>query len=273
MRALLRFLIKYHVFLLFIILEVIAFTLLFNRNYYQRSKFISYAEKVSGNYYSKVFKWREYFSLKEENERLASENVYLKNKLQAYQDSDESLYFGVTDTIYKQHYYYLDAKIINNSINKQHNFITLNKGSNLGIEPEMAVVSEKGIVGVVTTVSENFSTVISLLHTDLRVSAKLKKNNYFGSLSWDGSDYSKVILTEIPYHVDVSKGDTIISSGYSTIFPEGELIGFVDEFVVKDGNFYTITVKLSNDFKSLIFVKVISNLKKNEQLNLEMKND
>lgn len=273
MRALLRFLIKYHVFLLFILLEVSAFTFLFSRNYYQKSKFVSFTERLSGNYYVKVFKWREYFSLAEENERLSSENIYLKNKLQAYQDSDATLYFGVTDTIYKQHYYYLGAKIINNSINKQHNFIILNKGANLGIEREMAVVSNNGIVGVVSSVSENFATVISLLHTDLRISAKLKKNDYFGSLSWDGRDYTKVVLTEIPYHVDVAKGDTIITSGYSTIFPEGELIGFVDDFVVKDGNFYTITVRLSNDFKNLTFVKVISNLKKNEQLILEQEND
>ena len=139
--------------------------------------------------------------------------------------------------------------------------------------PEMSVVSENGIMGVSTNGLENFATVISLLNTDLKISAKLKKNDYFGSLSWDGKSISKVKLTEIPYHVDVRKGDTIITSGYSTIFPEGDIIGVVDEFEVKDGNFYTITVKLSNDFKKLSFVKVISNLKKDEQVNLENSND
>jgi len=273
MQKLLRLLIKNHVLLLFLLLEVIAFSLLFNKSFYQRSKFVGFAEQVQGGYYSQVHFWGEYFSLREQNERLAQENTYLRNKLQAYNDYDAALFFGVTDTLYRQHYYYLSAKVINNSVNKQHNFITLNKGSEMGVEPEMAVISNNGVVGVVSNVSRKFSTVISLLNTDLNISAKFKKNNYFGSLSWDGVNYDRAVLSEIPYHVDVAVGDTIITSGYSTIFPEGELLGTVKKFEVKDGNFYSIVVDLSTDFKNINFVKVVSNLKKEEQVNIESTHD
>jgi len=114
-----------------------------------------------------------------------------------------------------------------------------------------------------------FSTVISLLNTNLRVSAKIKKNNAFGSLSWDGVDHQEAVLYEIPYHIDISKGDTIITSGFSTIYPEGILIGTIKNFEVEGGNFYVIRVKLSTDFKRLTYVNVVSNLRKGEQIELE----
>ena len=133
----------------------------------------------------------------------------------------------------------------------------------------MAVVSPNGIVGVVNGVSKRFSTVMSLLNTDLHISAKIKKNNYFGSLSWDGKNYREAILYEIPHHVPVSKGDTIITSGFSTIYPEGVLIGTIKDFEVKGGNFYEITVRLSTDFKNLTYVNLVSNLRKEEQIELE----
>jgi len=176
---------------------------------------------------------------------------------------------GQSDTLHQQHYFYTSAKVINQTVNKQHNFLTLNKGSNVGIRPEMGVISADGVIGIVVNVSKKFSTVISLLNLDFRVSAKLAKNNYFGSLHWDGKDYRKVKLDEIPYHIDVNRGDTVITSGYSSIFPEGIVIGTVSNSEVKGGNFYEIEVDLSVDFKSLAFVDVISNLHREEQKVLE----
>ena len=137
------------------------------------------------------------------------------------------------------------------------------------MKPGMAVVSSDGVVGVIFNVSRHYATVISLLNTRLNISAKFKKNDYFGALQWDGKSYQKAILNEIPHHVEINVGDSIITSGYSTIFPEGIQIGTVQDFVVKGGNFYEISVILSTDFKKLRFVNVISNLKKKDQLDLE----
>ena len=138
------------------------------------------------------------------------------------------------------------------------------------VEKEMGVVSPHGIVGIVKNVSKNYCSVISILNSSLKISAKIKKNQYFGSLSWSGIHYNQAILSEIPSHVKLDIGDTIITSGYSTIFPEGEIIGVITEFEQKKGgDFYEITVQLSTNFKNLSYVHIIGNLLKEEQLQLE----
>ena len=133
----------------------------------------------------------------------------------------------------------------------------------------MAVISTNGVVGVIYDVSRFYSTVISLLNTNMKISSKLLKNDYFGSLEWDGKNYRHAILNEIPYHVKVERGDTVVTSGYSAIFPEGVMIGTIEDFKIKGGNFYEINIALSTDFKHLTFVSVVSNLKKEGQKNLE----
>jgi rod shape-determining protein MreC len=201
---------------------------------------------------------------------LNRENARLKNLLaESFKETIDSS-FIYNDSLYQQQYIYRTAKIINNSVNKQLNYITLNKGSLHGIEPEMAVVSVDGVVGVVKSVSNNYSTVISLLNNRLKVSAKFKKNDYFGSLSWDGVDYRKAKLYDIPFHVKVSVGDTIVTSSYSAVFPEGIVMGTVDEVIPSSGgNFQEIKVLLSNDFRSLSYVKVVGDLLKEERIILE----
>jgi len=273
MRNLIRFILTYHFFILFLIFEALALTLLFNYNHFQRAKFINSSQRVTGLVYAKIDVLNEYLSLKETNQQLAIENAKLNNILQRAYRSDEIFFYRETDTTHRQQYWYTSARIINNSINKQHNFLTLNKGSEDGIRPEMAVVAPNGIVGVVNGVSKNFSTVMSLLNTNLRVSVKVKKNNAFGSLSWDGINHREAILNEIPYHIDIAEGDTIITSGFSTIYPEGILIGVIKDFEVKGGNFYVIRVQLSTDFKRLTYVSVVRNLKRDEQLELEKRSE
>lgn len=269
MRSLIRFILTYHFLLLFLILETLSLTLLFQYNPFQKAKFVSSSQRITGFVYSRIDQMNEYLSLRETNRQLAMENEKLNNILQRAYRSDEIFFYGEYDSVYQQHYFYTSARIINNSVNKQHNYLTLNKGSDAGIRPEMAVVAPDGIVGVVNGVSKRFSTVISLLNTDLRVSAKIKKNDAFGSLSWDGKSYREALLDEIPHHVTISTGDTIITSGFSTIYPEGIVIGTIKDFEVKGANFYTITVQLSTDFKSLTYVSVVSNLRKEEQEELE----
>jgi len=269
MRSLIRFILTYHFLLLFLILETLSLTLLFQYNPFQKAKFVNSSQRITGFVYSKIDLLNEYLSLRQMNRQLAIENEKLNNILQRAYRSDEIFFYGEYDSVYQQHFFYTYARIVNNSVNKQHNYLTLNKGSDAGIRPEMAVVAADGIVGVVNGVSKRFSTVISLLNTDLRVSAKVKKNDAFGSLSWDGINYREAILDEIPHHVNISIGDTIITSGFSTIYPEGVLIGTIKDFEVKGANFYVIKVQLSTDFKSLTYVSVVSNLRKEEKKELE----
>jgi rod shape-determining protein MreC len=176
----------------------------------------------------------------------------------------------IYDSIYIQKYQFIQGRVINNSTNKQNNYLTLNIGKRSGVHKEMAVISPVGVVGVVKDVSDNFSSVISLLNRNLRISAMIKRSGYFGSLYWDGKNYHYAKLTDLPNHIVVNKGDTVITSGYSAMFPKGEIIGIVDKVENQKGSdFMTVTVRLSVDFKKLDYVMVVKNLLREEQLQLE----
>jgi rod shape-determining protein MreC len=269
MKSLLNFLLRIHFLLLFILFEVFSIALLLNNNHFHKARFVNFSRQFSGNFYEKIDDLKKYVSLTEENQRLTEENTRLLNILESTYKSDEIFFRSVNDTALNQTYKYTSARIVNNSVNKKHNFLTLNKGNLQGLRPEMAVVSNGSIVGVVKGVSKNYSTVISLLNLDLKISAKVKKNGYFGSLSWDGKGYYSATLNEIPLHANIQAGDTIITSGYSSIYPEGILIGYIESFKEKSGSFFEIEVKLSTDFKNLSNVNVIGNLKQNEIVDIE----
>ena len=260
MRSLLNFLLRIHFLLLFFLIEVFSITLLVNNNNFHRAKIVNFTRQFSGKYYTKVAEFKQYLSLTEENQKLQDENNRLLNIIESTYKSDDIFFRSVTDTIFNQRYRYTLARIINNSVNKKHNFLTLNKGNLQGLRPEMAVISNGSIVGVVKGVSRNFSTVISLLNLDFKVSAKVQKNEYFGSLSWHGLGYQTAILHEIPLHADIQIGDTIVTSGYSSIYPEGILIAYISNFEEKGGSFFEIEINLSTDFKNLSNVNVIGNL-------------
>ncbi|WP_346855061.1 rod shape-determining protein MreC [uncultured Draconibacterium sp.] len=272
MRSLLRFLVKNYGFLLFLFLEVVSLVLVFNYNSFQKSKYLNSSNFVSAGLYSTINSVSQYFDLARVNKHLAEENARLRTHLQigissADIDSD-TLGYGLieADTTFR----FTPARVINNSVNKQQNYITLNKGRKDGIKPDQGILSPQGIVGVITAVSESYSTGLSLLNPRWSVSAKLKKSGFYGSLSWNGEDYQMLDLLEIPFHVKLDVGDTIVTSGYSSIFPEGLLIGVVDEFTQPEGeNYYDIKVRLSTNFKSIRYVEVIENLKKDELENLE----
>jgi rod shape-determining protein MreC len=176
----------------------------------------------------------------------------------------------VNDTIHHQQYSFITAKVINNSVNRRNNYLTLNAGSLQGIKPEMGVISSEGIVGIVKDTSKHFCSVMSFLHKDSKISAKLKKSGYIGSLVWDGYDASRASLKDIALHVQFAKGDTIVTSSYSSIFPEDIMIGRVEDFETKAGdNFYDITIRLSTDFSKLSYVYIVNNVLKEEQQQLE----
>jgi len=171
-------------------------------------------------------------------------------------------------------YEFYPARVINNSVNKQSNYITLDKGSLAGIQADMAVVAPDGIVGVVRNVSAHYSTVIPILNSKLQVSVVLKNSDHFGSLIWDGKTYREAIVNEIPVHIELHKGDTIVTSGYSALFPPGEMVGTIESFEENPGgSFRVLRVALSTDFKNLSRVYVVNNRGKDERLNIEDLND
>lgn len=265
MNNLFKFILKYHIIFLFIFLEIISFYLLIRNNNYHRAKVLNTGYEISGNIYSKYNEFSEYFSLKDENRKLAEENAKLRNLLYSSYKTDTIFFRNVKDSLRHQQYTYITAKVIHNSVNMQNNYIFLDKGSIHGIKPEMAVISPNGIVGIVKNTSKNFSTVISLLNSNLRVSAKIKRNGYFGSIMWDGKSYNKAMLNEIPVHIKIKSNDTIITSGYSAIFPEGIMVGKMEEFTFKGGdNFWTTRVALSTDFKKLNYVYIVNNIMKDD---------
>lgn len=267
MRSLLRFIVRFHLFFVFLLFEALALAMLFKNNSYQRSKMAVFTRNISASYQEKATSVKDYLMLKKRNQELLEENEYLVQRLTKLENIVNQI--DPKHQPFDSQYVYTHCKITNNSTNKQYNYITLNKGRADGIQPEMAVISKDGMVGIVRGVSENFSTVLPILNQKFRTSAMIKKNGYYGSMEWQGRNYTQAILKEIPHHVDIVNGDTIITSGYSNIFPKGILIGFAEDYKLVEGNFYQINVNLSTDFKNLSYVYVIENKLRNEQIQLE----
>jgi rod shape-determining protein MreC len=268
MRNLLRFIIRYHFFFLFLLLETVSVILIVQYNNYQRAQFFNFSKSIQGSYYETFGGIREYLSLRQTNRDLYRENTLLRNQMDRLARNLETTSNGGYDSIPHRQYSYIPARVINNTVNKQFNFITLNKGRHHGIEPEMAVIAPNGVVGIVYAASGNYSTVIPMINRSFGLSAKILKNGYFGSLSWAGSGYQEAILKEIPFHVEIQPGDTIVTSGYSAIFPEGITVGTIAEFEAR-ANFYTISVDIAVDYKNLQYVNVIRNLLQDERRELE----
>lgn len=269
MRSLINFLKRFGNILLFLVLELLAFYLLAARPNYHNIKLTKAINGTSAAVNKQAQRAADYFSLKEVNRQLARENEELKNTLQRVYRDTEIKTFSVTDSIYRQQYIYIRAGVVNNSVNKQKNYITLNRGRLSGVEEDMAVSTSTGIVGIIVEAGRNYSIAMSVLNLEFRLSARIRKNSYFGSLTWDGLDANSLVLNEIPSHVNVSVGDTIETTGFSAVFPEGIMIGTISDVDGGRGDFYQIRVKPSTEFRKLSNVYVIVNLDKEDQLQLE----
>jgi len=269
MRNLLHFLAKYNNLIIFLILEGVALSLLFSGNSYHNARLVKGVKGLTRGIEEKIYNTRIYFDLREINLSLASENTALRNQMGRLMKEKDMLFFSVTDSLFGQQYQYTPAEVIGNSVNRQKNYLTINKGEKHGVEPDMAVTNSDGVIGVIVGSTENFSVAMSLLNLDFRLSARIKSNGYFGSLTWDGIDYRHVILSEIPQHVVVNRGDTIETTGYSAVFPEGIMIGTVSDISKSGSDFYKITISLVADFRKLHYVNVVGNMMKSEQLELE----
>lgn len=277
MRNLLYFLIKHSPWFVYIFYAIISLILLFRFNPYQQSIFLSSSNVVAGHVFSLSGNVTGYFNLKEINQNLQVKNGELQQEL-IYLKAQIKKATG--DSLQKQtpldssliNYNFKIARVINNSISHTQNYITLDKGSKDGIKTEMGVVDQNGIVGIINVVSEHYSVAISLLNPKFRLSCKVKGSDYFGSLVWDGKDPRYAILEELPRHVKFSKGDTVITSGYSAVFPEGIMVGTVQEFSKqKNDNFYALKIKLLTDFCRLNDVRILENRGLQEQKRIEQK--
>ena len=270
MRNLLLFLWKYNFFIFFLLLEAVCIYMIAQNSNYHHASFVNSANIVAAKVNSGVSAVTEYIDLKASNEALARENAALKSLLPGTYYIDSALRKLCSDTAYHQQYRLMTAKVINNSVNRRSNYLTLDRGSLQGVKPEMGVICPDGVVGIVKDVSEHYCSVISFLHKDSRYSARVKKNGFIGSMVWEGYDSQIASLKDIAKHVKLAKGDTIVTSSYSAIFPEGIMIGKIDYVEANTGvNFQDIKVKLSTPFGNLTYVYLVDNLLKDEQKKIE----
>ena len=263
MQQIAYFIQKYKYFLFFLFLSFIAIVLTINNNTFHKSKFISSANSITGGLYDKSSQISEYFHLKEMNETLISENKKLRNQLELIRvkaDSTTNSFF-IDTTKYQQKYFYTTGKIIKNNYHKQNNFITINRGENDSIFPEMAVINSKGIIGITDNTTSKYARVQSILNTNSKINARLKNSFHFGTLIWNGKDYNTVQLTDIPRQAIITVGDTIITGGKSTIFPEGIQIGTIKNI---NKSTHEIDIKLFNDMSNLNAVYIVKNFDKIE---------
>ena len=268
MKTLLNFLIKHHVFFLFFVLELFSMTLIIRYNNFQQVNVLNSSNTIAANVYNTYSSIGEYFSLKKTNKKIAAENALLRSKLlgQIQTNTEANTEQRKDSAAYRN----ISAKVINNSVNKQYNYLTLNKGSKQGIKPDMGVISPEGVVGVVLNVSENYATVLSVLNGRWSINARLTQSNHFGPLRWEGGNPYMAVLEEIPYHVNIFENENLVTSGFSSIFPEGIMIGRVVKTEHEQGAaFQKIGVQLSTDFHQLHYVEVIESVKKQELIDLE----
>ena len=263
MHNLLRFIKLNQFLLLFILIEIISITLLIQNNNYQANKIITFSTKYTSVIYNYKSALSDYLSLKETNNYLKEENAKLYTLLK------KNEHFIDSTLIINKKFNYIATKVINNSIKNRNNFITLNKGRRHGIKNGMGVITNKGVIGIVHSVSNNYALVLSLLHKKSATGIFLKKNMHTGILKWKGADYRTVMINDLPTHIPLSYGDTIITNSYSNIYPEGINIGTITNFTRTEYGFYKVNVSLFEDFNNLKYVYVVYSNQSNEQIILE----
>jgi rod shape-determining protein MreC len=271
MQNLIRFIKKYYHLLLFAILEIIALTALIKFNHYQQAIFFSTANSVSGELLQKKADALSYLSLKEENDRLLGvTNRYFNDSINNNFIVFSSDTFLMKDSSRLPWFSFIPAKVINNYTHKKRNYLTIAGGTKQGIGRNMGVVSQDGVVGIVVDVSENFALVMSLLHDQFKLKPKISDNGYFGELSWDGEDPTIAKIEKISRHYPIKKGQAVVTSAYSRLFPANVPVGTISEvkkYVKKP--FADISVKLSTQFGKVQSVYVVKNIYRKEIVELE----
>jgi rod shape-determining protein MreC len=260
------FFIRFKVFWVFFLFEVLAIVLVFNGNDYHRAAFINSANNVTGGLYQSASDIGQYFHLKKVNRDLQEENAKLRTELS---DTDYVKHNADTITVqdtaakYKGRYLYIAADVIGNSTARRNNYLILNAGSKDGVTRQCGVISDKGVVGIVLDVSDHFCTVISLLNSNTHISVKIDTSNSAGTLTWNGHDPQYAQVDDINKHVKVEAGQTLSTSGFNSIFPRGIAVGTIQDYMV-EGNFNRINISLSTPFETLRYVYIVKNLDSGE---------
>jgi rod shape-determining protein MreC len=275
-RNIFLFIRRYFNFLFFLVLQIIALSFLFRYNKFHEAAFMGIANEVSGRVSSRYSNVQYYFHLKETNEQLAAKNEQLANAQKSNFQSPDTSSQVIIDTTRidtlggERRYLWLGARVVNNSVALQNNYITIHRGEKQGVRKDMGVISPSGIVGMVVNTSENFSVVMTMLNRQSSISAKLKKGGEIGKVQWDGRSPEQVTMMNIPKSAQVVKGDSVVTSGYSLSFPPGVLIGTITDIVQdKTSNFLTLQIKPATNFYSVEYVMVVDNLQQDEQKKLE----
>ena len=276
MRNLLNFLFRYNHCIVFVLLQGMSFLLLFSFNNYQHSRFFTSANAFVGKIYEATRAVTGYFDLQRQNDVLMERNIWLEQqllladkRLKEMEEASTTSWPAETTTTMFQSY---KAGVIKNSLNRADNYITLNQGSLAGIKPDMGVIGPNGVVGIVYKTSPHYSLVISLLSSKSNLSCKIAGNEYFGFLQWEGGDSRYAYLKDLPRHAEFAIGDTIVTSGFSTVFPQGMMVGVIEEANdTNDGLSFLLKIKLATDFGKLRNVHVLAREGIEEQKLLEEK--
>jgi rod shape-determining protein MreC len=259
MQQIINFIIRNKNFLLFLLLFGISILFTIQSHSYHKSKFISSANFLTGGVYNSINNVSGYFNLKSQNQLLVEENKRLRSLLRNSLIKTDSTY--VDSLSFGKFYRFYNANIIKNSYSLTDNFLTINRGKNDSVEQDFGVISSKGIIGIIDRTSANYATVLSILNTTSKISARLKNTNHFGTLRWDGKSPEFAQLVDIAKIAPVAVGDTIVTSGRSSIFPKGVPVGTIESFQLDDAeNYYKLNVKLFNDMTNLEHVYIIENI-------------
>jgi len=286
MQQLIDFILRKKDVVVYFVLLFLSLSLIFNSNYFHKSKFIIFSNGIT-NYTNEVFEninW--YFELKKINSSLVEENLILKNQLEKFIEKNS------IDSLENVAFQYQNAKVISNNLSTIKNNLVINKGIKHGLKNEMGVINSTGIVGIINRTSKNYSSVMSVLNTESKINAKVKRTSHFGTLEWNGLSNRELLLNDIPETADIKIGDSIITGGMSLIFPEGINIGVVSEIMKQEKfndtvmkfyinnqvkianiefreNYLNIEVKLHTDMNNLNNVYIIESLNKNEFENIK----
>lgn len=263
---------RYYYYILFLTLEILSIVITFNSGFYQRTKITSSSNKISGLFLKGIYSIKEYFYLKTINEQLHKEIAYLKSMHRSNYIFENRDVFYIDDTIFSRKFYFIPAKVLHSTINRTDNYLTINVGSKSGVEKGFGVISPFGVVGIIKECSENYSTVYSLLHREIKLPVMHKHSEAIGILTWETNFYKTAIVKNIARHIKIEKGDTICTSLYSQIFPPNIPIGFVKSFKPIEGkDFIEIEIELATDFSKVFNVYVVQCIISEEQKILESK--
>lgn len=280
MERLIEFLIRFKSGLLFIFLQIISIVMMVQLNQHHNMILGTFSQNLSGDIQSRRDRFYAYFNLGTENEKLLYQNKKLKESYISLRQELEtrkhisplkSAYRIIPDSIFPLNgFQFIPCQIVNNTIDRSYNFLTINKGYRNGIKKGMGLISEDGVLGMVISVSEHYALAMSILNKNFRLSAKINNENFFGSLVWKGGSPEYASLEYIPLHVNIRKGDTIITTGFSSIFPEGFMVGIIDDYEENsEDGFYEISVRLNSSLGSVYHAYAVANVHRHEIDSLE----